>query len=125
LGWRAQVRLTGGTWSDGLTATLSAGSKTTFELRLIPLGDSQDPNVIVVLNAASKGSPGTYSALEFEPSMPEFSIPGGLSVHGNGLSTQAPQVPLFTLVLLGLLFVASTVLILLVLQKGVLKRKKR
>jgi asparagine N-glycosylation enzyme membrane subunit Stt3 len=124
-GWKTQVRLSGGTWSDSLSALLSSGSKGNFELRLTPIRDNPDGQVTVALNAASKGSPGTYSVLQFEPSMPAFNIPGGLSVAGMGVSTQSPQVPTFTMVLLGVLFAVATVLILLVLQKGVLKRKKR
>ncbi|MDD1756962.1 MAG: carboxypeptidase regulatory-like domain-containing protein [Methanomassiliicoccales archaeon] len=124
-GWEAQVRLSGGTWSNNLTALLSSGSKSNFELRLTPIRENPDGQVTVVLNAASKGSSGTYTVLEFEPSLPAFNIPGGLSVTGNGVSTQAPEIPLFTLALLGLLFAVSTILILVIIQKGVLKRKKR
>jgi hypothetical protein len=124
-GWEAQVRLSSGTWSDSLSVSLSAGSTTNIELKLTPIRDNPDGEVTVVLTATSKGSPGTYDALQFDPSMPVFSIPGGLSVAGVGVSTQYPQVPLFTWVLLGVLVAASTVLILLVIQKGVLKRKKR
>ncbi|MDD1746667.1 MAG: hypothetical protein LUQ16_02785, partial [Methanomassiliicoccales archaeon] len=124
-GWEANVRLTGGTWSDSLTTSVTSGSKMSFELRLTPIRENPDGDITAVLSAASKGSPGTYAVLQFEPSLPEFSIPGGLSVTGNGVATEYPEMPIFTLVLLGLLFAVSTVLILLIIQRGVLKRKKR
>jgi len=124
-GWEAQVRLSGGTWSNNFSALLSSGSKSSFELRLTPIRENPDGQVTVVLNAASKGSPGTYSVLEFEPSLPAFNIPGGLSVTGTGVSPQSPEIPLFTLALLGMLFAVSTILILVIVQRGVLKRKKR
>ena len=124
-GWKAQVSLSGSDWSDSLSALLSAGSKTSFELKLTPLRGDADGQITVVLNAASEGSPGTYAALQFEPSMPEFSIPGGLSVAGVGVANEYPQVPLLTWVLMGVLIASATVLMLLVIQRGVLKRKKR
>jgi hypothetical protein len=124
-GWEADVRLVGGTWSDSFSTSVTSGSKTSFELRLTPIRENPDGDITAVLSAASKGSAGTYAVLQFEPSLPAFSIPGGLSVTGNGVATQYPEVPIFTLVLLGLLFAVSTVLILLIIQRGVLKRKKR
>ncbi len=124
-GWEADVRLSGGTWSDSFSTSVASGSKTSFELRLTPIRENPDGDITAVLSAASKGSAGTYAVLQFEPSLPAFSIPGGLSVTGNGVATQYPEIPIFTLVLLGLLFAVSTVLILLIIQRGVLKRKKR
>ena len=125
LGWSAQVRLGDGQWSDSLTTTLTSGGQTIFELLLVPMRETPASQVTVVLSAVSGNSTDAAAVLEFAPHLPDFNIPGGISVSGEGVSTSAPQLPTMTLALIGLLLAVATVLILVMLQRGVLKRRKR
>jgi hypothetical protein len=79
-----------------------------------------------VLTATSKASPTTAATLGFAPVLPEFTVPSsGLSVTGNGVLQMVPNVPGSTLVLLGLVIAMFTVLLMVAMQKGVLRRRKR
>ena len=126
LGWKAEVRSTSGTFGANLTLTVNAGSQTTFELRLTPLRENPDPTLQVVLTATSKTNSNLYAALSFAPDLPKFTIPGGgISVSGDQVSSSAPIVSTFTIVLIGLVLAMATIFLLVSLQKGVLKRRKR
>jgi asparagine N-glycosylation enzyme membrane subunit Stt3 len=126
LGWHAEVRLSGGTFGSNLTLSVNAGSQTTFELRLTPLRQNPDPTLQVVLTATSKTNSTVYAALAFAPDLPKFTIPGGgITVSGDQVSNSAPIVSTFTIVLIGLVLAMATILLLVGMQKGVLKRRKR
>jgi hypothetical protein len=126
-GWKAEVRVSStGTWSSYAVATLSAGSQGNLELRLTPIRANPDGKVAVVLVVQSLRSAETVTVLEFEPSMPNFGIPtGGLTVTGPGVSVMIQEVPTDTLVFIGLLVAVTTILMVLSVQKGVFRRKKR
>ncbi len=126
LGWKAEVRTGSAAFAPYFNVQITAGSKTTFELRLTAIRPNPDPQVTVVLTATSKASPTTAATLGFAPVLPVFTVPSnGLSVTGNGVLQMVPNVPGSTLVLLGLVIAMFTVLLMVAMQKGVLRRRKR
>jgi hypothetical protein len=126
LGWQAEVRPSSGTFGSNLTLSVNAASQTTFELRLTPLRENPDPAAQVVLIVSSKTNSNVYAALAFAPDLPKFTIPGnGITVSGDQVSNSAPIVSTMTIILIGLVLAITTILLLVTLQKGVLKRRKR
>jgi hypothetical protein len=125
-GWTVDLRPSAGTFGGSATLTVSSGSSGTFEVRLTPNRQNPNPSPTVVLFARSRASSSSYSILNFEPAMPAFSIPsGGLSVNGEGVSSSVPQMPWITVALIGLVVAMTTIAVLVVLQKGGSKRRKR
>jgi hypothetical protein len=58
--------------------------------------------------------------------MPEIGIPSnGVIVTGQDVFTEAEKVPIETIVLAGMCIASFAVLILLALQRGLFKRRKR
>ncbi|MDD1769539.1 MAG: carboxypeptidase regulatory-like domain-containing protein [Methanomassiliicoccales archaeon] len=126
LGWKAEVRTGSGSFASYFTVTVSAGSKASFDLRLTQIRSNPDPQVTVVLTATSKASPSTVATLPFVPALPKFTVPSnGMSVTGNGVVQTVPNLPGSTLVLVGLVIAMFTILLMVALQKGVLRRRKR
>ncbi len=126
LGWQAEVRPTSGTFGPNVTLSVNAGSQTSYELRLTPIRENPDPTLQVVLVATSKTNSSVYAALAFAPDLPKFTIPGGgITVSGEQVSNSAPIVSTGTIILIGLVLAMTTILLLVSLQKGVLKRRKR
>ena len=126
LGWQVEIRTTGGTFGQNITLSVNAGSQTTYELRLTPLRQNPDPTLQVVLTATSKTNSSVYAALAFAPDLPMFTIPGGgITVSGDQVSNTSPIVSTGTIILVALVLAMTTILLLVSLQKGVLKRRKR
>jgi hypothetical protein len=126
LGWQAEVRSTSGTFGPNVTLSVNAGSQTSYELRLMPIRENPDPASQVVLVATSMTNSSVYAALAFAPDLPKFTIPGnGITVSGQQVSNSAPIISTGTIILVGLVLAMTTILLLVSLQKGVLKRRKR
>ena len=126
LGWQAEVRPTGGSFGQNLTLSVNAGSQTTYELRLTPTRENPDPTLQVVLTAASKTSSSVNDVLAFAPDLPNFTVPGGgITVTSDQVSSTSPIISTGTIILVALVLAMTTILLLVSLQKGVLKRRKR
>jgi len=126
VGWQAEVSATGGTFGQNLTVAVNAGSQTTYELQLTPMRQNPDPTLQVVLTATSKTNSSVYAALAFVPDLPKFTIPGGgITVSGDQVSNTSPIISTGTIILVALVLAMTTILLLVTLQKGVLKRRKR
>ena len=126
LGWIAEVRPTSGTFGQNITLSVNAESQTTYELRLTPLRQNPDPTLQVVLTATSKTNSSVYAALAFAPELPKFTIPGGgITISGDQVSNTSPIISTGTIILVALVLAMTTILLLVSLQKGVLKRRKR
>jgi hypothetical protein len=126
LGWKAEVRTGSGSFASYFTVSVSAGSKTGFELRLTQIRSNPDPLVTVVLAARSSASPSSVATLPFEPVLPKFTVPSnGMSVTGNGVVQTLADIPGSTLVLIGLVVAMFTVMMMIMVQKGVFRRGKR
>ena len=125
-GWAVEVRPTNGGFGSYCTIAVSAGSQSNFELRLTPNRPNPEPSPTLVVYAKSLTSTSSYFVLDFAPAMPAFTIPnGGLSVTGAGVSSSLPQMPWTTVALIGLVIAMTTIAVLVTLQKGVFKRRKR
>jgi len=126
LGWQSEVRTIGGSFGQNLTLSVNTGSQMTYELRLTPTRENPDPTLQVVLTATSKTSSNVNDVLAFAPDMPKFTVPGGgITVTGDQVSGTSPIISTGTIILVGLVLAMTTILLLVSLQKGVLKRRKR
>lgn len=126
LGWDAQLKTSVGGYDDNLTVHTSSGKSQEVDLRLMPTRANPNPNVEVSVVAISQNSPDTYSILDLKPTMPEIGIPSnGVIVTGQDVFTEAEKVPIETIVLAGMCIASFAVLILLALQRGLFKRRKR
>jgi uncharacterized repeat protein (TIGR01451 family) len=126
LGWQGEVRATGGSFGQNLTLSVNAGSQTTYELRLTPTRENPEPTLQVVLTATSKTSSNVNDVLAFAPDLPKFTVPGGgITVTGDQVSSSSPIISTGTIILVALVLAMTTILVLVSLQKGVLKRRKR
>jgi hypothetical protein len=64
--------------------------------------------------------------LAFVPDLPKFTVPGGgITVTGDQVSSSSPIISTGTIILVALVLAMTTILFLVSLQKGVLKRRKR
>ncbi|MDD1768655.1 MAG: carboxypeptidase-like regulatory domain-containing protein, partial [Methanomassiliicoccales archaeon] len=126
LGWDAELRGISGGYGDSLTLSISSGKSEEFDLRLTPTRANPEPTVQVNVIAASQNSSDTYSIFDLEPVMPEISIPSnGVTVTGQDVFAGPGQVPIETIVLAGMCIASFAVLILLSLQRGLFRRRKR
>jgi hypothetical protein len=126
LGWDAELRGTSGGYGDNLTLSISSGESQEFDLRLTPTRANPEPTIQVNVIAASRNSSDTYSIFDLEPAMPEISIPSnGVTVTGQDVFAEPGQVPIETIVLAGMCIASFAVLILLSLQRGLFRRRKR
>jgi asparagine N-glycosylation enzyme membrane subunit Stt3 len=126
LGWQAEVRPTSGTFGQNLTISVNAGVQSTYELRLTPTRENPDPTLQVVLTATSKTSSTVNDVFAFSPELPKFTVPGGgITVTGDQVSSTAPIISTGTIILVALVLAMTTILMLISLQKGVFKRRKR
>jgi hypothetical protein len=126
LGWQAEIRTIGGSFGQNLTLSVNAGSQMTYELRLTPTRENPDPTLQVVLTATSKTSSSVNDVHAFAPELPKFTVPGGgITVTGDQVSSTSPIISTGTIILVGLVLAMTTILLMVSLQKGVLKRRKR
>jgi len=126
LGWKAEVRSGTGAFGSNVTIPAMAGNSVSFELRLTPVRANPEPSITVVLTGTSVSTPTASTVLPFQPELPKFTIPsGGLAVTGDKVSSIIPDVPAGTMMLLGLVLAMFTVFVLVGMQKGVFRRRKR
>jgi hypothetical protein len=126
LGWKAEVSTGSGAYGQYFTTAVSAGSKASFTLRLTQIRNNPNPLITVVLTATSKASPTSVATLPFQPPLPAFTVPSnGLSVTGNGVVQSIPNIPVSTLVLIGVVVAMFTIMLMVAVQKGVFRRRKR
>jgi dolichyl-diphosphooligosaccharide--protein glycosyltransferase len=126
LGWDAQLGTSAGAYVDNLTASVSSGLTQDLNLKLTPTRTNPDPSVQANVVAMSQNSPNTYSVLDLKPTMPKIGIPSsGVTVSGQDVSVEPGKVPVETIVLAGMCIASFAVLILLSLQRGLFRRRKR
>jgi len=126
LGWDAQLSTGVGGYGDNLTVSISSGGSQDIDLRLTPMRANPDPNIEVNVVATSQKSSDTYSILDLEPTMPKIGIPSdGVTVTGQDVFAEPDKVPIETIVLVGMCIASFAVLILLSLQRGLFRRRKR
>lgn len=125
LGW--SVRLgAGGAFNETLTVGVAAAKTSSFDIMLVPIREMPDPSVEVIVVASSENSSVASSMLSLEPQLPDLTIPGGgVIVGGPGVYPEAEQMPLETLVLIGMCIASFLVFALIGYQRGVFRRRKR
>lgn len=123
LGW--EVKLVNKTaLVDSLAVTVSATKSSEVEISMVPLRANPSPTATVQLVAVSNTDPAVSSALDVQPDLIGLQS-GSLAVTGTGVSEDAPSLGDDSAVLLGVAMVLMAVLLVLVIQKGVLSRRKR
>jgi len=125
-GWDAQLKVGKDSFGDSATVSVRSGGSQEMTLRLTPIRTNPDPSIQVNVVATSQSSPDSYSILDMKPVMPEIQIPsGGVVVTGDDVFAEPEKVPIGTIVIAGMCVASFAVLILLSIQRGVFKRRKR
>jgi len=106
--------------------TVEAGGPSYFDLSLFPTRVNPDPNVEVVLMARSLNESGVSMEVPISIDLPIVLIPdNGLRVTGYDVFGESPTVPLVTVGAAGFAVVMLVIVVLLGMQKGVFRRRKR
>lgn len=122
MGWK--VVLENGT--DTLEAIVGAGKPFFFDISLIPVRANPDPNVEVILVASSITEGGILKVLPLAIDLPAVTVPeNGLVVSGNDVYLEPPSLPALTVGLAGFTIVMSVLMMLIGIQMGVFRRRKR
>jgi hypothetical protein len=123
LGW--EVRLVGASGlSDSLSLTVAASKTSDITVSLVPLRQNPSPMISAQVLAVSQSDEAIKATLDMDPEFVGLNT-GGLSVTGDGVSDSMPKLGDDTIVLVGAVFTLMAVLIVLMMQKGVLSRRKR
>jgi len=122
LGWKTAFE----NGTDTLEVTIDAGKPFYFDLSLLPLRANPDPNVEVILVARSVTEGGIQKVLPLAIDLPSVTVPeSGLKVGGYDVYLEQPSIPLFTVGLAGFTIVMFTLMVLIGMQKGVFRRRRR
>jgi len=124
LGW--DFFLGNQTEQRSIEVTVAALGSGQFDLTLLPIRANPNPNAVVVLVAGSLDEEDVYDSYSLEVDIPVVVIPdGGMTVDGEKVSFEPPTTPLSTIVLAGLAGVLTVIVILMGIQRGLFKRRKK